>query len=253
MTYIYITLKNNFVYKWSVIFSTLSSVMSVAVLILLWKYLYRNNEDMVNYMVKYTILSNIFSFLYCKGMASRIGDKVADGNFVFDLIKPMNIFIVSWQREIAELINNFLTRGIPVILVYSYFLIYKGDYYNILSCAISLLMSHILFVLMYSLLGFMAFVLINIWPFQRVLDDTIRILGGGIIPLSLLSGSLYQFASILPFRFLYSFPLEIVLGNIKQTEIINGFLIELIWIVILAILNYVIYLKALNKVVVQGG
>ena len=233
MQYIYITLKNNFAYRWPVLFSTLSSVISVAVLIFLWKYLYGNNPEMFDYMVRYTILSNIFSFFYCRGMASRIGGKVADGNFVFDLLKPINIFVMAWQREIAELISNFLIRGIPVILVYLFFLIRNGVYYNIFFCITSLLMSHVLFILMYSLLGFMSFVLINIWPFQRVLEDTIRLFGGGIIPLSLLTGKLYLIANILPFRLLYSFPLEIILGKVQIKQIYFNFMIEIIWIILL--------------------
>lgn len=253
MHYIKLIIKNDFTYRWSVFFSTLSSVIGIAVLLLLWMFLYKNDTVMVNYMVKYTILANIFSLFYCRNMAAKIGDKVSSGDFILDLIKPVNIFGMAWQMELAGIITQLVLRGIPVVTVYLYFLIQDRIYHNIFLCVISIIFSHILFVLMYSWLGFLAYIFINIWPFQRLLEDSIRLLGGGVIPLALLGNRLLWIANVLPFRFLYAFPLGIIIGNISNLEIIKGFLVEMIWIVILVTLNIITYKKAVKKAVVQGG
>jgi len=240
-------------YRWSALFSIIGSVLYIAIALMLWRFLYQDTPDMVSYMTKYTIVSNIIGMFYARGMAERIGGKVSSGAFVTDLIKPINIFTVSWQIELAGICSDFLLRGLPVILVYSPFLISNTGYYNIPAVLISIILGHILFLLVYSLLGFLAFILIEIWPFVRLLDDTIRLLAGGFIPLAILPGFISSIASALPFRYLYSFPLELLFATVDMSKLIENYIILIIWICLFAMLNIFTYRLALRKAVVQGG
>ena len=63
------------VYRWSVLFSILGSVLYISISIMLWRFLYRDTPDMVSYMTKYTIVSNIIGMFYARGIAGRIGGK----------------------------------------------------------------------------------------------------------------------------------------------------------------------------------
>jgi ABC-2 type transport system permease protein len=241
------------VYRWSVFFSIVESVLFIAINLMLWRFLYRHDADMISYMTKYTIISHIIAMFYARGIAGRIGDKVATGAFVTDLIRPINLFTMSWQMELAEICANFFMRGVPVILVYLPFLISNAGYVNILAVLLAVALGHILFLLLYSLLGFSAFILIEIWPFGRVIDDTIRLLGGGFIPLAILPAFLGDIAYALPFRFLYSFPLELFFGMADRSKLLGNFANLLIWIFIFGLLNILLYRQALKKAVVQGG
>jgi ABC-2 type transport system permease protein len=100
---------------------------------------------MVSYMTKYTIFSNIIEMFYAEGIAGRIGGKVSSGAFVTDLIRPINIFTMSWQMELAGICSNFLLRGLPVVLVYSPFLIINSGYYNIPAVLFAIILGHIYF------------------------------------------------------------------------------------------------------------
>ena len=253
MHFFKISLKNSMVYRWSVLFSIIGSVLFIAINLMLWRFLYRDTPDMVSYMTKYTIVSNIITMFYARGIAGRIGGKVSSGAFVTDLIRPVNIFSMSWQMEIADICSNFLLRGLPVILVYSPFLIVNSGYYNIAAVLFSIILGHVLFLLLYSLLGFSAFILIETWPFGRLLDDTIRLLAGGFIPLAILPGFIRTIAYALPFRFLYSFPLELLFGVVDMNKLFENYAILMIWICIFVILNIGMYRLALRKAVVQGG
>ena len=253
MHFFRISLKNSIVYRWSVLFSIIGSILFVAINLMLWRYLYRNDADMVSYMTKYTIISNIIAMFYARGIANRIGDKVATGAFVTDLIRPINLFTVSWQMELAGICSSFLMRGLPVILVYLPFLVANAGYYNIPAVFLAIVLGHILFLLIYALLGFSAFILIEIWPFGRLLDDTIRLLAGGFIPIAILPVFLGDIAYVLPFRFLYSFPLELLFGKADMSKMPENFMIQIIWIAIFALLNIFMYKQALKKAVVQGG
>jgi ABC-2 type transport system permease protein len=248
-----ISLKNSMVYRWSVLFSIAGSVLYIAICLMLWRFLYRNTPDMVSYMTKYTIISNIIGMFYAGGIAYRIGGKVSSGAFVTDLIRPINMFSMSWQMEFAEICTSFLLRGLPVILVYCPFLIMNAGYYNIFAVMLAVILGHVLFMLIYALLGFSAFILIEIWPFGRLLDDTIRLLAGGFIPLAVLPGFLRAIAYALPFKFLYSFPLELLFNSADMSKLFENFALLIVWIFVFAMLNIVMYRLALKKAVVQGG
>jgi len=248
-----ITLKNSFVYRWSVLFSVFGSVLFIAISLFLWRFLYSGDAEMISYMTRYAIISNIIAMLYANGITYRIGERVASGDFAIDLIRPVNLFTMSWQAELAEIVSNFLLCGVPVILIYSPFLIMNAGYSNIHFALLAVALGHVLFLLIYSLLGFFAFILIEIWPFGRLLDDTIRLLAGGFIPLAILPGFLRTTANALPFRFLYSFPLELLLGTADEAKIFENFCLLLFWIAAFALANFAVYRLALRKAVVQGG
>jgi len=241
------------VYRWSALFSITGSVLYIAINLMLWRFLYRDTPEMVSYMTKYTIVSNIIGMFYARGIAGRIGGKVSSGAFVTDLIRPINFFSMSWQMEFAGICSNLLLRGLPVILVYSPFLIMNAGYYNILMVLYAIALGHVLFLLIYALLGFSAFILIEIWPFGRLLDDTIRLLAGGFIPLAILPGFIRKIAYVLPFRFLYTFPLELLFGTADMNVLYENFVVLTVWICVFVALNVVMYRFALRKAVVQGG
>lgn len=248
-----ISFKNSLVYRWSVIFSIVGSVLFISINLVLWGFLYKDDPKMVSYMTRYTIVSNIISLCYARGIAQRIGSKFASGDFVTDLIRPINLFTMSWEIELSSICSVFLTRGLPVILVYLPALIKNAGYYNIPLVLLAVVMGHVLCLLIYSFLGFSAFILIEIWPFTFLLDDTIRLLAGGFIPLRILPPFLGVIAYILPFRFLYSFPLELLFGNADMSNLAENFGLFLVWIAFFAVLNLAMYRAALKKAVVQGG
>ena len=110
-----------------------------------------------------------------------------------------------------------------------------------------------LYLLIYSLIGFSAFILIEVWPINRLVNDTSRLLAGSFIPLSVMPEFLQKIANVLPFRFLYSFPLELLLGSFDKAKIGENYGILLIWILIFAVLDVAMYSVAKYKAVVQGG
>ncbi|WP_036737192.1 ABC transporter permease [Paenibacillus zanthoxyli] len=240
-------------YRWSVFFSTISSVFSIWIMIMLWKYLYHNDVNMITYMNRYIVVANIIAIFYCRGIAKRIGDRVSNGMFALDLLKPINIFTMSWLLELGEVLASFIIKGLPIIILYFNTMFWKISFHNAFFCMLALIIGHIIFVLMYSILGFLAIVLFDIWPFQRLLDDTIRFIGGGIIPLTIMPEQLRSIATLLPFQYLYSFPLQIMFNKIETQIMLKYFFVGFLWLIVLILLNLFVYRSVMKKVVIQGG
>ena len=253
MHFIRITFKNTLAYRWNVFFSLLGSITVIAVNLLLWQFLYRDDPAMVSYMVKYVVLANFITLFYSQDMCWVLGDKVRDGSFATDLIKPVNIFFMSWQVVLGEMLSNFVVRGIPTILVYVGFLIANPGYHNIVWALLAVVLGHILYLLMYSLVGFATFVVIESWTFWRLLTETIKLFAGAFVPLAIMPGWLHSVAMALPFRFLFSFPLELLLGTADMSQLPANFLTMLLWIAAFSVFNILAYKGALRKTVIQGG
>ena len=79
------------------------------------------------------------------------------------------------------------------------------------------------------------------------------ILSGLAVPLPLFPKFLQKVANLFPFRYIGDLPFRIYSGNISVTDGLKSILIQILWIVVIAILGYMLSKKILKKVVVNGG
>jgi ABC-2 type transport system permease protein len=56
--------------------------------------------------------------------------------------------------------------------------------------------------------------------------------GGQVIPISFFPGLYQNLINILPFRYTYSFAIEILTGKLNQNEIIYGYFVQISWLVL---------------------
>lgn len=237
------------------IFSIIGSAFNILVLIALWKYIYSYDAEMMNYMILYVIISNIIGMFYSENMCEQIGGKVANGSFALELIRPVNFIYLGYMRMVGNIVANTIMRGIPVILLFSPLIISNADMVNweLLGLfAVVVILGHFLFTILYALIGFMAFVCFEVWTFQRLLRDTIRFLSGSFIPIALFPDWLEKFSRYLPFRYLYSLPIQILLGETTD-GVFASIVIMMLWILGLMGVMALLYRRAVNAFVVQGG
>jgi ABC-2 type transport system permease protein len=168
----------------------------------------------------------------------------------------VNFIAMHYYQLLGGMIASFILRGLPVILIFLPLLWMHAALSAPLYIAYALaavVLGHFMYIIMYAIIGFMAFTFLEIWPFNRLMNDTIRFLSGSFIPLALFPGWLGALAHALPFRFLYSFPLELLLGRADPSAIATNFGILLVWLAALGALLLLTYKRAINKCTVQGG
>jgi ABC-2 type transport system permease protein len=103
------------------------------------------------------------------------------------------------------------------------------------------------------LVGYFSFVIINIHPYVRLIDDTIRLFSGAVIPLAFFPSWLAVIAKAMPFHFMYSFPIRLLLEKLPSEEIYSCFLLMVIWIIALSIALRFAFFAAVKKCILQGG
>ena len=251
-----ISYKSQFVYRGNVISWVFGSVFQILLTMALWRYVYHYDAEMQKYMILYVIVSNVIRMFYSGDMSYEISEKIADGSMAIELIRPVNFIWLSYLKMFGRICAGFVMRGIPVIICFIPLIFKNRDQINwhavpFFVCAV--LMGHVLYALLYTLIGFIAFLCFEVWAFERLLDDTIRFLSGSFLPLALFPDWLKNISVFLPFRFLFSFPIEILLGNTGNEVILTNMLLMVLWIMGAGALLAMIYKKAVNIFVVQGG
>lgn len=160
-----ISLKNAFVYRGSVLFSIIGSICKIFIAIAFWRYIYSYDIEKTNYMVLYVILPNITSMFYNKNMCYEIGEKVANGMFAIELIRPVNFIYLGYMKMVGQIIADMVMKGIPVILCFLPLIIKHWaliNYQSIIIFIFVILIAHFLFSILYALIGFMAFICIEV-------------------------------------------------------------------------------------------
>lgn len=256
MSFFIISLKQKLNYRWDIIFSIINILLVTVITIFLWKYIYRDSIVQREYMICYTILSSCISLFYTTAISDRIAEKVYKGTFVVDLIRPIDFLKINYLQVMGEVAASVLEKGIPVLVILG--LWYHNCFKMIqltaaLAGVMALLSAFILHMNLFAVIGFLSFKFFEVWPFNRLLRDTIRFFSGAFIPLALFPGWLYGVTKFLPFQYLYSFPIRLILGDVDIRQVWIGFFVLIFWIVVSSMVLLWFYKRAIRKCVVQGG
>ena len=256
MAFIIIAFKSKITYRSAVLFSVIGSIIDIFIKIALWAYLYRQDKGMTEYMVMYTVLSSMIAMFYVNNISYKIGDKIVNGTIAIDLLRPVRFLMSSYMQCLGEMLASLLMKGIPVLLVFGgYLWKYSGNivYTQVPVAIVAMVLGHILYMQIFMIIGLMAAVFMEIWAFHRIMNDIILFLSGSFIPLSLFPDWLGRLNSYLPFRFLFSFPLELLLGEMDLAALSGNFAALGVWIAFLGFVIWGMNRRMMTKLVIQGG
>lgn len=205
MSWIIISIKKAFTYKIQVLFNILSILIVIISSIFLWKTIYHNDISASEYMKKYTILSNFISLFYSSSIADMISEKVYNGTIELDLIRPSFFLKIYGFQFIGDLIVNIAIKGIPIIVLSYFYTLYDYNFYlvNIFKCIGIVFFGMLSYSIFFLIIGLTSFRFIEIWPFIRIANDSIRFLSGSFIPIKLFPNILKEIINLLPFQYLY--------------------------------------------------
>lgn len=256
MAFLIIAFKNKITYRSQVLFAIIGSVIEIYIQIAFWMYLYRNDAAMTEYMIMYTVLSNIISMFYINSITNKIGDKIINGYIAVDLLRPVHFLYSSYMQCIGEMCADLLLRGVPVLMFFGVYLWKYSErivYQQMAAALAAVILGHILYMQIFMAIGLMAMALMETWAIHRIMNDIILFLSGAFIPLSLFPNTLYHINLFLPFRFVFSFPLELLLNETDNGVIFGNFGVLCGWIVLLGSMIWGMHHRMMRKLVIQGG
>ena len=101
--------------------------------------------------------------------------------------------------------------------------------------------------------GLLAFWMTKVTAFYQLFGSLSFFLAGQVAPLSLFPKPVQIIASVLPFRWTLSFPVEAALGRLSDREIVIGLGMQVLWLGIAIVLMRIVWSRATRRYSAVGG
>lgn len=192
------------------------------------------------YLVAYFLLVGLLEMLTASWSAFFMAERIRDGALNHWLVRPTSPHWYEVANNLGEKIVK-LVLLVPVLVVLglalSIFapagldLVLPTDPVNWLLFGVAVIIAAAIRFALDVAVGSLAFWFEDVQGFLRAIAVIIPVLSGGVVPLALMPETLQAVTVIQPFRFVISFPLEVLLGA-ETASAGGGFLGQLGWLVI---------------------
>jgi ABC-2 type transport system permease protein len=118
---------------------------------------------------------------------------------------------------------------------------------NVLASLPAILMGAFTFGFLQFLAGNLTHWLDRTQGLIKIVEVCTYIFGGMLAPLALMPDVIQKVSFFLPFRYIFSFPVEIFQNLINGQSTLNGYLLQGIWVILLFLLCKFTYKKGLDK------
>lgn len=251
--------KDRIQYPGRLITDTIIIIARCGILLALYWYVFKINDGVVNNTTYIIVAWSMFfyfafSTLRLREIAKSIATDVQSGNVEVLFNKPVSylLYRVWWQIGsglypfvVATILGSIalaLIVGIPgsmklMIFLPSLILVFLG--------------ASLLSLILYSIVGLLAFWVEEITPIFWIVDKSVMILGGSYLPVALFPAFMFKLAMYSPFG-----ASQFVTHTVYDSWKSNWFIligIQLFWCVALGCVAYVMYSKARLKVSINGG
>lgn len=258
-----VNLKVMLQYKWGHLISLLIDPVIVVINISLFTSIYSYNKTHIiagyslSQMIWYFGVVTFVWYFIWNTTDQNMSVRILSGSMTTDLLKPLSIMQYEFSQALALRFGGIVFEFIPSLFLYSLF--YYPDFLTVFSflrflAVISL--SFVLYFLINFLIGLFAFVIKSNTSVQSVKFFIISIAAGAFIPLEFFPVWLNRLFSVLPFQYLFYWPIQFFLnkGTAAETGTFVSILLQqLLWIVALFLLSRFLFHKLVRRFCAVGG
>ena len=185
----------------------------------------------------------------------EIEEQIHNGNVVYELIRPLDLYWLWYSRAMAMRLFPTLLRCIPLFILAGLFFQLSAPVSGpaLLAFIVSLGFAVLLSSAITTLVVISLFWTISGEGIQRLLPHAAMLLSGLIVPLPLFPDWMQPLLSIQPFRCIIDIPSRLYTGIIPAHEAIYYLVLQLLWTLIIIYYGKKLMKRALRKLVIQGG
>lgn len=231
--------QNSFEYRADFFGHMMLGLISLLVMYFVWSSIFQGKTNFGNYtfssMMTYLVLVRFLHFVKRGDVGRLIANEIKEGNLSAYLLKPMGYlrwwWAIFWADRVFELILRILMLFVfievfPKIFEFPGF---SRFFLVLLFLILSLFLNFIFNVLIASF----AFFVTDVRLFRSSLLMTFEFFAGAVIPLDLMPGLLGKVGFLLPFKFWIYFPIKIYQNQISTSQLWQGIILYLVWMIIL--------------------
>lgn len=180
---------------------------------------------------------------------------VKTGKIITEMLRPVPYPMIILLRGSTEFAVNFIIYSVPTFLFGLIF--FKIQVHiNIIQFTwfiISFLLSYLVMFLFQMFLAIVSILTLELSGILHFFHAVIMLLSCQYIPLWMYPQSIQNLIQLLPFQYVFYTPLSILTSQIDWLSFVQTTAVELLWIIILVIINFSVWKYAKTKVCIQGG
>ena len=249
--------RQRYIYRTGVWIQILDGILFVFLQGSLWSALIRtgNYETTLKEMISFVVINSLVIYATDFNASAIISNRVEDGSIATDLILPVDFKWKLFFENFGEKIFDVIFSGMPGII---FALIFYGasapaGLWQFGAFLLTVPLGILICYQIIYLFGLSAFWVVKPWYITFMISGLTKLFGGTVIPLWIYPDWLAQICSFLPFRFIIYEPIQIYLGNYNIHDFFKCVVMQVLWMLLLLVLEKAIWVKASRKVFVQGG
>ena len=183
-----------------------------------------------------------------------VGDLIRYGQMNRLLLRPLSPLYDALSSEVAGKVV-YMVFDVPVVLVLA--LALRPELYltpsNLAAFVPALGLAWLLRFFWGYWIALLAFWATRADALLAVQDALIFVLAGQIAPVALLPGILHSAATMLPFRYMVGFPVEVLTGQVNSAGLLMGLAIQVGWLAIALTFSAMLWRMGLRRFTAIGG
>lgn len=207
----------------------------------------------------YIWLQQAFLALFAAWMIeNEIFENITNGNVAYEMCRPVSLYNMWFARNMANRLARAVLRCFPILIVAAFLpapfglgrpasIIHFGLF------LIATLLGFGVTVAFFSMMYGLTFFTISPNGLRILITSVVEFLAGAIIPLPFFPDNVRTVLELLPFASMQNVPLRIYSGSMSGEEMLNGLILQAVWLILLVAFGKCLMLYAEKKVVVQGG
>lgn len=245
-------------YRSTIFASVAVTLLWILLVTRVWSAAYQGRDTVAGLTMEsavvYLTLANLQAVVINTPITWVMASRVRSGEVLFDVSRPMSypgqMLAMQAGQSLIQIAVMVLVAPLAALLGG---LSGPADAAAGLLYPVALLLGWVLNALLTLLIGMTAFWTVDNLGISVLYRFVAAFLAGASVPLIFFPGPLRAIAEALPFRFVVYQPAAIYIGQIRGAEVVTGFALALVWIVVLAGLLTVAWQRAYRKIVVHGG
>ena len=249
-----------FTYRGMMIIQAIRLILLPMVLAAAWLSIEKTAENPYSdsdYLLYYLLVPVILNLTDSR-LVFRFPLAVRDGSLSRELLKPFpplsGYALESIANNLIQLIYLLPFTIIAGYLVKDRLLLNHLSLQLLLFAAVAVTLGGLVRMLISGSISLTGFWLEDVTTLNLILNGGIwALLGGMIVPVATFPEHIRKFAELLPYRYMLSFPIEILTGRLSTAEIWQGFGVIAVWSGIFALSMRFIWKRGLKVYSAYGG
>lgn len=230
--------QNGLVYRLNFVLWRVRSVLQLLLVYFIWWTAFESQQEIFGYtqvsILTYVLVAAIIRAIILSSRVMDIVNQINDGSIVNFLVKPLDFIWFYFSRDFADKFLNIAFVILEVLMILILLkppIVIQTDISTLMLFILATALGLLLFFAISFILGLSAFWVENSWGPFFLLFTFVEGFGGGLFPIDILPKAMAQILLLTPFPYLVYFPAKVYLGTLTPDQLIQGFMILILWVV----------------------